>query len=417
MKRFLKLPVMLVLMITISLGLYSNGINLNSNGSKAIAMGGAFIGLADDFSAVFWNPAGLTQMTQKNLAIFGTDIIPKITYEWSSYGINTRNKSKHYPSPGLGFFKPMGGNMVAGIYAYALAGIGGTWNGSDLVIPFSGGVPFEWESSLAILSLSPAVGIEVNPNLSVGIALNLYYGMMKLKRPAPIVPYVLYSQYEESIKGMAVGATLGMLFKPTSKLSIGLTFRTPFKAKLKGDADLPGAALFGLPTTDDAERTVKAPLWAGVGICLKPTPKLTLTADLQYTNWGKLKSIPVSYTSWAGTPIESGSELHLKWKDATQIRFGMEYKVSACFALRAGFYLDPRVGVDETANILLPELGYKWICFGFGIKKGSIILDVAVEYGIGKNVVVAPVNPPDNRMPGTYGMKLFVPNISLTILL
>ena len=42
--------------------LSANGLNLNGVGSKAIAMGGAFIGQADDFSAIFWNPAGLTQM-------------------------------------------------------------------------------------------------------------------------------------------------------------------------------------------------------------------------------------------------------------------------------------------------------------------------------------------------------------------
>ena len=68
MKRFLKLSVILGLMVGLCSGLYPNGFNLNSNGSKAIAMGGAFVGLADDYSAVFWNPAGLTQMTKTTLS-------------------------------------------------------------------------------------------------------------------------------------------------------------------------------------------------------------------------------------------------------------------------------------------------------------------------------------------------------------
>jgi long-chain fatty acid transport protein len=409
MKRFLKFPVMLVLMVSMSLGLYSNGINLNGNGSKAIAMGGAFVGLADDYSAVFWNPAGLTQMTQTNLVFFGTDIIPKATYEFAYLGIDAKSESKHYPSPGIGFFKPMGSNVVAGIYGFAPSGIGGKWKGSELAA-LSGGLAFNWESFLGIFSLSPAVGIKVSPKFSLGMALNLYYGMLKLKKPTDL------GQYEENLKGIAVGATFGMLFKPTSKFSIGLTLRTPYKAKLKGDADMPGAALLGFPPTDDAERSITAPLWAGIGICLKPTPKLTLTADAQYTNWEKLKTIPVDFTSW--NAFESGSILYLQWKDAVQIRFGMEYQVSTCFALRAGFYLDPRVGVDETANILLPELAYKWICFGFGIKKGKIILDVAVEYGIGKEIDVPFIVPPiDLRMPGIHGVNILVPNIALTILL
>jgi long-chain fatty acid transport protein len=407
MKRFLKLPVLLVLMIAMSLGLYSNGINLNSNGSKAIAMGGAFVGLADDYSAVFWNPAGLTQMTQKNLALFVTDIIPKANYEFALLGIDTSNETKNYFSGGLGFFKPMGSNVVAGIYAYAPSGIGGTWSGSDLAV-LSGMVPYEWESSLGILALSPSVGVKVNSSLSLGIALNLYYGMMSLKMPA-------VGQYEESIKGMAVGATFGMLFKPSSSFSIGLSCRTPYKAKLKGDADMSGAGLLGFPTTDDAEREITAPLWLAAGICVKPTSSLTLTADVQYTNWKKLDSVPVSYSDpgWI-VFFESELGMDLKWKDATQIRFGMEYQVSSCFALRAGFYLDPRVGVNETANILLPEFGYKWICFGFGLKKGKIVLDVAVEYGMGEEFEVGLT---EGGMPGIHNGHILVPNIALTILL
>jgi len=407
MKRFFKFPVMLVLMIAMSLGLYSNGINLNSNGSKAIAMGGAFVGLADDYSAVFWNPAGLTQMTQKNLAFFGTDILPKATYEFDLLGIDASTESKHYPSPGLGFFTPMGSNMVAGIYAYVPSGIGSKWKSSELTA-LSGGVAYNWESFLGIFAISPAVGIKVSPKFSVGMALNLYYGMMKLKMPA-------VGQYEEDIKGMGVGATFGMLFKPTSTFSVGLSFRTPYKATLKGDANMSGAGLLGLPTEDDAERKITAPMWLAGGICLKPTPKLTLTADVQYTNWGKMDSVPISYSNagWI-TFFESELAMDLQWEDAVQIRFGMEYMVSKCFALRAGFYLDPRVGVNETQMILLPELAYKWITFGFGIKKAKFILDFGVEYGMGKEVEVGLT---DGGMPGKHNAKILVPNIALTILL
>ncbi len=36
-------------------------------GARAIAMGGAFVALADDPSALFWNPAGLSQLVQNQL--------------------------------------------------------------------------------------------------------------------------------------------------------------------------------------------------------------------------------------------------------------------------------------------------------------------------------------------------------------
>ncbi len=36
----------------------ANGVYVPGVGTRASAMGGAFIGLADDYSAVHWNPAG-----------------------------------------------------------------------------------------------------------------------------------------------------------------------------------------------------------------------------------------------------------------------------------------------------------------------------------------------------------------------
>jgi len=70
MKKFTKFLSVFFLTLIFSFSLFSNGLNLNSVGSKSSAMGTAFIGLADDFSAVFFNPAGLTQMKNTSLTVF-----------------------------------------------------------------------------------------------------------------------------------------------------------------------------------------------------------------------------------------------------------------------------------------------------------------------------------------------------------
>ena len=90
--RFL-LTVALIILTGISLS--ANGLNLNGVGSKAIAMGGAFIGLADDYSAIFWNPAALTQTKQATLFMFETNLIPKGTYQFSLAGIDTKSEQQN----------------------------------------------------------------------------------------------------------------------------------------------------------------------------------------------------------------------------------------------------------------------------------------------------------------------------------
>lgn len=405
MRILFKSLVIFTFVVSLSLGLHANGLNLNGNGSKAIAMGGAFIGLADDFSAVFWNPAGLTQMKEASLAIFATDVIPKGTYEWEMFGIDASTTKSHYPSPGLGYFKPLSDKVVAGIYVYVPSGIGACYDGADLAL-LSGGVPMKWESMLGVITVSPAVAVKLGDKFSLGAAFNINYGMLKLKQPSAL------GQYEEDLDGIAFNATLGMLFKPSEKFSFGLTLKTPIKAKLKGDATMPGAALYSLPTTDTGERETTFPMFLGAGIAIKPSDKLTITADAQYINWEKIDVIPISYSNvgWIAF-FQDGSGLELKWKDAVQLRFGMEYKVSDSFALRAGYYFDPSPSEKETLNILLPEHTYNFFTFGFGYSKGKIVLDVAVEYASGSEEVAYG----EGAMPGKHGMKLLVPNISLTI--
>lgn len=55
-------------------------------GARALGMGGAFVGLSNDASAVYWNPAGLAQLNQRELSIMHAERFAGIvTYDWISY--------------------------------------------------------------------------------------------------------------------------------------------------------------------------------------------------------------------------------------------------------------------------------------------------------------------------------------------
>jgi long-chain fatty acid transport protein len=417
--RLVLLSVLLVALTFSPISLQANGLNLNGQGSKAIAMGGAFIGQADDFSAVFWNPAGLTQTKKTSFSLFGTDLIPSVTYKFATYGVDAKSASKMYPSGSVGFFKPISDKLVVGILGYIPAGSGAKWDGEQLKI-LSYNKALLWESMIAVVTVSPTIAYKVADTLSIGATLNINYGMLKLKKPALFAPYKLAVQYEEDSTAVAFGATFGMLFKPTDQLGIGLTLRTPTKIKFKGDAKNGLAPiLLKASETSDIEREATWPMWIGGGISFKPVDKLTLNADLQYTNWKKIEKIEATYSdaAWQAN-LSKGASLELRWKDKVQYRFGMEYKLSDQFALRGGYYYDPVVGPDETLTILLPQFTYNVVTFGLGYRTEKISLDLCVEYLMGKERTINPAtftNPlSDPGMPGVHGMKILVPNISLT---
>jgi hypothetical protein len=54
-------------------------------GGRAVAMGGAFVGLADDVTAVYWNPAGLAVNNSRELCFMHQVLFQDITYEYVAY--------------------------------------------------------------------------------------------------------------------------------------------------------------------------------------------------------------------------------------------------------------------------------------------------------------------------------------------
>jgi len=413
MKRFFRLSLILGLMAVMSSGLFSNGFNLNSNGSKALAMGGAFVGLADDFSAAFWNPAGLTQLKETTLALFVTDIIPSgVEYQFSIPGlidVDASAVTNHYLSGSFGIFQPISKKVVIGLYTYVPTGLGVQWEGSEL-LALSDGVKYRWKTYVGIITVAPSIAVQLSEKFSLGATLNINYGFAKLEKPG-------LGQYEEDTDGTSLGATIGMLFKPSKKLSFGLTYRTPIKIKLKGDATMDGAPLVGLPRVDDAQRDATFPMWVAGGIAYKPSDKLTFTADVQWTNWKKMDEITMTFNN-AGWKMlfESGANLDLRWKDAFQFRFGMEYKATEKLALRAGYYNDQNPGNEKTLTILLPEHAYNWITFGIGFISENMTIDLGFEYGFGDTIDIAlsDLGANDPGMAGTHKMNIMAPNISLT---
>ena len=54
-------------------------------GARALGMGKTFVGVADDASAVYWNPAGLVQLTEKELTLLYASLYEQTGYSFVSY--------------------------------------------------------------------------------------------------------------------------------------------------------------------------------------------------------------------------------------------------------------------------------------------------------------------------------------------
>jgi long-chain fatty acid transport protein len=417
MKKLLSLVVVLLL----TSGLFANGLSLNSIGPKALGMGGAFVGLANDATAIYWNPAGLLGQSN-SVMLTGADVIPLGNYTYDPAGIDADQVKNNYLNPGL-FANYSMGKMAFGLGVFVPAGLGAEYEGKDLqaftAIPglYAGDPDIEWMSKIGVINLSPAFAYQISDAWMLGASANVYYGMFDIKRFGANLPntsgsYTSY-QYEESSTGLGYGATIGTLYKFSERTQVGFTYRTPVTVNMSGTAKNGAMPLIagsmGLSAGDesDFDREVTWPTWIAGGIACSPTEKLTLTFDLQWSDWKALDELQTEFddASWATILGASGGDKFiLNWDSQTQVRLGMEYKVTPCLVLRSGWYYDPAPAPDETLNILFPSGTYSVVTGGFGYQKGNFAFDFGTEYLFGAERHVAAAL---HNMPGTHSIDIF----------
>jgi long-chain fatty acid transport protein len=416
----------------------ANGLNLNGLGSRAQAMGGAFVGIANDFSAVFWNPAGAAGFRKEMFGFYGTDLVPTGTYRLPLYSaldsslpgqgiLVAKTKTSHYLGGLAAYYKPLSSKVVVGLGIGTPSGLGTMWDGEDFTA-ITGGTVYDWSSKVGVISISPLVAVKLSDVVSVGVTFNLNYGMFSLKKPAgtvivgeepgiPIPPGLLdLGQYEETMNGWGIGATFGVLVTPSAKLGFGLTVRTPSTISFNGTANMPTLPVYELPGSSDLKRKITWPLWIAGGVSFRPVPRLLLSADVHWTQWSKLDRITTDYleSAWETLVEMSGMDVRvLNWKDTTQLRFGAEYTLNASTVLRAGYYNDPAPGPLATLNVLLPSHTFNSFALGVGQTISDLQIDLGLEYLMGNTRTLIPSLPMEG-MPGTYGMKIVVPTLSVS---
>ena len=400
----MKKIISLLTVFLLAAAVFGNGVSLNSPGTRAISMGGAYISHVDDYSAPYWNPAGLQNTEGFQASFFITDIIPLATYKYELAGIDAESKTLHNIAPNASFLWTcmLHDKLRMGLSFIVPAGIGVEWEGDDLTA-LTGGESMEWKSSIVVFNISLSAAYKFGDKLNLGGAFHLVHGSMTMDR-GTVIPMVGAAQYSEESDGWGWGLGLGAQYMLNEKITLGASMRTRMTVPFSGDAEIT-SDLAGTLADYEFDRDVTWPLWVGGGVAFRPTEKLLLAAEAQWSQWSETEEYLIAKHD------SEEDTLHLLWDDAVQIRFGAEYWLNEKFALRGGFYLDPSPGPDETQTILIPVTDFNVITFGAGYKLDKLSFDVAFEYLMGKE---RDVEATADNMPGKHGLDIMVPSFAVT---
>ena len=465
-----------LLILTFTAGnVYAGGFALSGVGSKAIGMGGAFRGLADDWSAAYWNPAGLTQLEQNEFTGMLVALNPRIQYTpditYGGLDVGYRNGDLRYPNDNTTFIPDVGGffkfnnlqGITAGMAIFVPNGLASEWDIFNPTPNMDIRHAYPWydhKSDLKVIDFHPTIAKAfMDEKLSLGVGISAQYGSIVFKKAIispsgfPIPHENLLIDTEIEGNGWGYGANFGLLYKLSDKLQFGLSGRTgstlkmegtatqelyvlnndPLRDILIGSAESGGAspqeiallrALFGaenLVSVPDAKADVTTPADFGFGLAFKPSDKLTITGEVAYTQWSSLDSILIELdgTDPVGRPAED-SPIMLNWDNTLRFSFGAEYWAAKSLAIRLGYYFDPSPIPDETFTPLIPDLGDKnSINVGAALNFEGFELAYNFEYisFADRNITtLSDVNSDGlfDNYPGLFESSLYASHISLT---
>ena len=390
MKGWKTLPVVLVLLFIASTS-FAAGFRLPEAGVKAMGMGFAFTAVADDPSAIYFNPAGLTQLKGQNVML-GVTYVRENGGEFSGTTPLTFNgetfDSRTETQKSLNFFIPNAyytrttnsGNVAYGVGIFAPFGLGQEYKDKDSSIFRNQTTKID----LQTIVINPTIAFNITEFLSVGGGIDYMYGKVKYDK-TPLVPAAFGGPgfFKASLEGTgdAWGYNFGLLLKPSKNVKVGFNYRSPFHLQLKdGDfktSDNTSAGFTGIfpPGTTKATGKLEIPATAALGVAVI-LDRLTLSADADWTFWSSYKELKITNK----TNPAFNSTTRKDWKDVCAVRLGAEYRVTDPLALRAGFVYDPTPVPADTMGPDLPDATRLNYMVGAGYKIGKVTIDGALMY-------------------------------------
>jgi len=352
--------------------LWAGGWNNMLIGCRAIAIGGAFAGIADDASAIYYNPAGLAFQDQNFTVTFnGFNVWPTYIYS-DSLGRNIQSKSPTtIPQVFLAF--KAGERLTLGFGAYVpYAGGGVEWDNKDLGLYI--------KSYMGILSLTPTLAYEFSEKVSIGLNFNIYRSFLEDRRYLETLGNV---STEENGTSLALG--LGLMLKPSDRLSIGAGIRGPTTMKLTGKTTVP-LSIPGLGTFEadlSSETRFKLPWDFELGLSYRLSHNFLISTSAQYTMWSALDTIEKTLKNIPEVG-DQVTEEPMNFKNILLWRIGAEYWISEFLALRAGIGMDRWATPEETLDFANIDVDKFTLLGGIGYKAGRFQIDAVYAYAAGK---------------------------------
>jgi len=345
-----------------------------------------------DTSVVVNNPATMTQFSGTTVQADVTVIDLSYEFEGGGYDITGRplsggdggNAGDVTPVPAMSVVHKFDNGLAVGAMVSAPFGLKTEYD-RDWV-----GRYYAATSDVKVVDLTTSLAFDLVPDhLSVGLGLIYPKANVTLSKavdfgtvlfgqlPAAQRPFAPAFARPQGSDGFAeisgddtgLGYVLGVNFRPTDKLTLGMSYRSEIDYDLTGTADwtVPGSAR----ATFDARGA--SALFQDGDVTAKLTTPSVVTVDANYaftdrfsmaltyseTGWSSLREVRIDFANPDGDSVEE-----FNWVDTRFMSIGGEYKLNDAWTLRAGYAYDETPTTFAHRTPRLPDEDRKWYSVG-----------------------------------------------------
>ena len=318
---------------------------------NASGLGNAYAGaaaVAEDASTVYFNPAGMTLLPDRQFAVAGHLIKPK-----------TKFSGTVTPAAIGGGQGGDAGDLAFVPNAYFAFRVTPQMHlGIGLNSPF--GLKTEYDpgwigryqaitSELKTVNINPSVAYKVSDTLAIGAGLNL----QRVEAELTNLTGVGLAKVQGDDYGW--GFNVGALWQLAPNTRLGLAYRSAIDYKLDGDVHFSGMpALNG-----DITAKVTTPDSASLSVFHQLNAKWDVLADITWTGWSKFDKLAIYRTS--GALLSSTPE---NWQDILRYSLGATWHVSDKLSLRGGIAYDEAPVSDRYRTPRIPDGARTWVAVG-----------------------------------------------------
>jgi long-chain fatty acid transport protein len=393
----------------------------NFGGPRAVGMGGAFTAVADDATAVWYNPATPAFFGQ-NQVYLGAEVTlsersytpdPSSPLGMDGHTSQITETATVLPLPivgastRFGFGKTKATRFALSLLTYLAYGGAISYSQNDILNPNTMKPQGIISTSIIDYEIAPALSYQVSDVLSIGAALRIGITGFNVDDQETAFRATL------SDTGVGIGGTLGIMIRPHPMVDIGAVYRTPLSATATGGGPV---VVTGQPTTNkDSSLSITWPQSAGLGVAVKPHWRVIASVQGDWTAWSSVQKLNASLF---GIP-DAQTTRPMRYNDSYALHLGLQTVVSRNVLVRAGYTLDSNAIPDSTMRRENQDALKATVAAGLGLHFWKLFIDAAFEALVpvagSSRVISTQINGPSGaeNEAGSYSSQLYTVEVAL----